>query len=206
MGGQTRYSLIDEQLASRVKVFDERLLLWRPRYVGLKPVDEARDEPVPAANRVLKVVIEELLQHRARAQDALTEIGPDLHRLQADSLSPLSLVLPRYLFRGKRERVLAERQQPFAGTLLATSLVTNCTPDLTIQAAVLEDRVGVGTVIGEYRDLETAATRLLALEAPGAASLKAAFNAGRALTRLCELSRSCEVFLRALVNLTTGPH
>jgi len=200
---QTRYSLLDEQSAALVSEFNERLLLWRPRIATLEPVKNSveptcsLEETIVKKNK-LQAVIDDLIQQRTAAQQSIGQINPNLRRLQADPLSALRSVLPRQLIRGRREQELAEQYQKTHSIVLATSIVTNCAQEDSIEQGVLEERVAIGTMMAEYRDLETNALRIIFLETANVKSLTEALFAGRALTRLCQLNSNCQKMIRTI--------
>ncbi len=204
---RTQHSLLDEQTAPIVSDFNERLLLWRPRIATLEPVtmsgkpEHSIKETIIEKDK-LQAVIDDLIQQRTAAQQVMEYINPKMRRLQADPMSALGSVLPRKLIRGRSEQELIEEYQKTQSIVLATSIVTNCAQEDSIEQGVLEERVAIGTMMAEYRDLETKALRLIFLETANVKSLSEALFAGRALTRLCWLNGKCQKMLQTVFDST----
>ena len=75
--------------------------------------------------------------------------------------------------------------------VMASSLVSNCSPKDVVLSAELGTRVHIETVVAEYRKIENGETRLLLLETPGTLTLRDAQKAGSAITRICQLYKTC---------------
>lgn len=198
---RSSYSLIDEQCAGVVSDFNESILLWRPRYAEITPksLPNLVDFPIDAVSedRILQVQIKTLIENRKIAQLTLSGVTPSLREQQSGVITGLGAFVPRTPARRRREEILVAERKPAQGTLIATSLVTNCPETSEILKGDLDERVGVGTIVAELRHLEKGTTRFLILETAGVSSFDEALTMGRALTRLCELNPNCRKALKS---------
>ena len=186
-----RVSLLDETLAPVVKDLDDQLLLWRPKYSGMKmdEIEVIKQEDIPENIEFhLQSVIDDLLMRRTESRDVLLAIDSDLHKMQRDAMSATSLVLPRSPSYPRKESQLVDEKKLNHSILVATSLVANCHIEDDIKSGQIGDRVYVNTIAAEYINKETSETRWIFLETPGASSINDALKQGRALTRICTLN------------------
>lgn len=201
-GVKQAQTLIDEDLAIYVDNQDHRMLLWRPRYASIEPVelDAIKDMTVlNGSDTKLQQVVDDMLDIRWACQNLDEEYQPRLKRLQADPLSALSMFIPRRSSSLKREQILIdERKEPHA-YILASSLITNSSPRDIIMSSSLRERVFVETIVVYYNTAEEH-QRLLILETPNAESIGDAIKSGKALTRLCELYADCRESVGGALN------
>lgn len=187
-------SLIDEEFAGTITDSDHRFLLWRPRLAGHIEDNIREDEkidPYPDNEESVRVVLDELLQLRWTGQEKDEELRSELRTLQADPLSSLAFIVPRSPGGLRRENKLLEGRKASHAYVLASSLVSNCSPKDIILSVEIGDRVFIETIVAEYRNIEDDAIRLLFLETSGTSSLQAAQKAGFAVTRICQLYKDC---------------
>jgi len=192
--GKRSISYIDEQLSSIISDSDHRFLLWRPRYSDLGLAERDASEVCYSGidnTEAVKKVVEDLILHRWNGQELDEELRPKLRSLQADPLSAIALIIPRSPYGLKREETILAERKEIHSFVLASSLVTNCSPKDIMVSAEISERVFVKTVTAEFRDSSDETMRLLHLETPGSASLKDAQKSGLALTRLCKLYPEC---------------
>lgn len=199
-------SLLDEQCAPLSKEPDERLLLWRPRYVAFPTTMIAEDDSVPLIDDVessLVVILEGITSRRNSAQEREKEMEKKVRRMQSDMRAAVSFLIPRTPAALRREDQTVAERKGVQAVIISSSIVTNCPRTAVIDDAVLGDRVYVGTITAEYRSIEGKSSRWVFLETPGASSMKQATRSGSALTRLCRLNDSCLDRVRGSVN--SGP-
>jgi hypothetical protein len=189
------YSLLDEECAAIVTDPNEQFLLWRPKYATLLPItiDESveNSQDLESDEATLQIAIDAVIKERQMAQFTLSETDPDLRRLQTGVVTAFGAFIPRTASKRHRERELSEDRKSAYSTLIATSLVTNCPEQHTIQRGIMEERVVVTTIIAEYKQITDNSTRYLFLEPSGVKSLEEALENGQALTRLTELNDKC---------------
>jgi len=151
-------------------------------------VNEQEREPTDVSP--VQSVVDEMMERRWKSQEHDDEMNPKLKRLQADPLSAISFLIPRTPGGLRREKaMIEERKEPHA-YILATSLVTNCSPRDIVTSVDVGEAILVETIIATYRSTE-GLSRTLVLETPGTNSMNDAIKAGKALTRLCELYGEC---------------
>jgi len=187
-------SYIDEQLSSSISDSDHRFLLWRPRYSDLGLVEKDTSEVCYSRidnTEAVEKVVEDLIFHRWNGQTLDAELRPKLRSLQADPLSAIALIIPRSPYGLKREETILAERKEIHSFVLASSLVTNCSPKDIMVSAEVSERVFVKTFTAVFRDGSHDTVRLLHLETPGSASLRDAQKSGLALTRLCKLYPEC---------------
>ena len=183
-------SLIDAGLAPLVQDDDHRMLLWRPKYSSSNSiVGDGLREPEIDADAV-QSVIDSMMEKRWLAQEHDEEMKPKLRRLQSDPLSAISIILPRFPGGLRKEQSLIEDRKASHAYILATSLVTNCSPRNIITSADIGSTVLVETIVATY-NVDDGLMQILALETPKTNSFNDAIKTGRALTRLCELYVEC---------------
>lgn len=186
-------SLIDEELAPLIQDSDHRILLWRPKYSNLRTVVNESielEKEFDSNEDSLQTIIDDMMEERWTSQELDEEMRPKLRRLQADPLTTISIILPRSPGGLRKEQVLIDERKASHAYILATSLVTNCSPKDIITSANVGERVLVETIIAIYRANE-GTSRMLAMESPGTNSLNEAVKSGKALTRLCILYGDC---------------
>jgi hypothetical protein len=187
-------SLLDEQSAPQSKEPDERLLLWRPRYVDFPTTMITEDDSEPLIDNVessLVAVLEGIMSRRSSAQEREKEMEKEVQRMQSDMRAAVSFLIPRTPAALRREDQIVAKRKGVQAVIISSSIVTNCPRSVVIEDAVLGDRVYVGTVAAEYRSIEGKSSRWTFLETPGASSMEKAIRSGSALTRLCRLNDSC---------------
>lgn len=183
-------SLIDEDLFSLVQDSSHQMLLWRPKYKDC-PRILSEDEYQSRMNASsLQALVDDIMEKRWQAQEYDEEIAPKLKRLQMDPLGAIAFLLPRTSGGLRKERAIINDRKESHAFILATSLMTNCSPKDIITSTDLGDTILVETIIGKFTT-EAGSSRLLALETPCTNSFSEALKAGRALTRLCELYGDC---------------
>ena len=195
---KTSVSYIDEQLSSYISDPNHRLLLWRPRYAGLRidESDEVDFEIIESTNtKAVERVIDDLIQQRLRGQELDEELRPKLRSLQADPLSAIALIVPRTPYSIQGEKQILEERKESHSFVMASSLVTNCSPKDIMTAVGMGESVYVKTIIAEYRDVSTDGIRILVIETPGSGSLQDARRSGQALNRICDLYPECTELL-----------
>jgi hypothetical protein len=194
------YSLLDEQLASCVIDPNEMILLWRPHYATLPTCHLSEPEKFPrifvANEPTLQNVIHKFTQKRYMAQVTLSTVNSSLRHVQSGIITAFGAFIPRTPARRRQERELVKEKKGLQSFLTASALVTNCPERFLIQQGVLEERIGVQTIIAKYTQIETGSTRYLFLEPPGATSLEKALKNGQALTRIYSLNSKCQKLLR----------
>jgi len=179
---------------------DHRILLWRPKYSNISTITdntielEKKNDPNKDS---VQSVIDDMMEERWTSQELDDELKPKLKRLQADPLSTISIILPRSPGGLRKEQFIIDKRKASHAYILATSLVTNCSPKDIITSADIGERVLVETIIAIFR-ANDGTSRLLALESPGTNSHTEAVKSGMALTRLCKLYGNC----RELVSKT----
>ncbi len=191
---RTSISFIDEQLSSVISDSDHRFLLWRPRYANLRilELEESNEECIECENTdAIQQLIDDLILHRWNGQELDDELRPKLRTLQADPLSAIALIVPRSPYGLRREEAILVERKEVHSFVLASSLVTNCSPKDIMTAGEIGERVFVKTIAAEYHDTSGHDTRLLILETSGTNSLRDAKKSGAALTRICNLYSNC---------------
>ncbi|MBN2229198.1 MAG: hypothetical protein JW779_06350 [Candidatus Thorarchaeota archaeon] len=185
-------SLIDEELIGKVQDQNHRLLLWRPKYATLESADieGVEFEAVYTDVDMMQSIVDDILEQRWYAQTEDDEMGPKLKRMQADPLSAIAVIVPRSPGGLRREQKLIDERMESHAYVLATSLVTNCSPKDIITSAKVGERIYAETVIAEYLKND-GSRRLVIYETPGAKTMNEALKAGHALSRLCELYAEC---------------
>ena len=191
---KTSNSLIDEDFTGYFVDPDHRFLLWRPRLasnIDESIIEDEEPDSYSGNKDAVQEVIDELVRLRWEGQEEDEELRPELRSLQADPLSTIALIVPRSPGGLRREEKILEKRKGSHAYVLASSLVTNCSPRDIILSAEIGERVFVETIVAEYRDPESNATRLLMLETPGTKSLRDAKKAAGASVRICQLYNSC---------------
>lgn len=190
-GRKKAVSFIDEQLSPSIADNDHRFLLWRPRLASFNIEDVNEDHAELDNVESIKQIVDDLILDRWNGQELDDELHPKLRSLQADPLTTITFLVPRSPYGIKREdKILAERNE-IHSFVIASSLVTNCSPKDIMLSAEVEDRVFVETVSAQYRSTTDDSQRTLYLETPGSNSLQDALKSGRALTRICDLYPDC---------------
>jgi hypothetical protein len=192
--GKTSIALIDEDFAGLITDTDHMFLLWRPRLVELLKEGINDDEEIdqyPGNEKAVQEVLDELIRLRWRGQERDEDLKPKLRSLQADPLSAIAFIVPRSPGGIRREEKLLGELGDSHAYVLASSLVTNSSPRDVILSCEIGERVYVETIVAEYRNIESNATRLLLLETPGTSSLREAKKKAGALMRICQLYESC---------------
>jgi len=188
-------SLIDEELATVLNIFEETILLWRPRYANLAQEDiNSRYQDVNGYSEKkesLQAIIADFLSIRKSAQDNLSELKDDIVNMQSSWKSTASLLLPRSPSALMKQEELDKAKRYSDGILRATSLVMNCSDSSSVDSAVVGERVFVETTLIEFYSLENKSRRIVALESPSAEDIHDAQSKGRALTRLLEINETC---------------
>ncbi len=186
--------MIDEDLAGSITDVDHRFLLWRPRLVNLNEesiTEERKRNQYSGKEESVQEVIDEIVRLRLKGQEKDEELRPKIRSLQADPLSSIAFIVPRSPGGIRREEKLLDERKWSHAYVMASSLVSNCSPKDVISSAELGTRVYVETVVAEYRKIENNETRLLILETPRTSTLRDAQKAGSALTRICQLYKTC---------------
>ena len=196
---KTTSTLIDEDFAGLVSDTDHMFLLWRPRltkiFEGTTNEDEELNQYVDN-EKAVRAVLDELIRLRWKGQERDDELRPKLRSLQADPLSAIAFIIPRSPGGIRREeKILGELGDSHA-YVLASSLVTNCSPRDVILSYEIGERVYVETIVAEYRNIENNETRLLLLETSGTKSLREAKKVAGALLRVCQLYEPCYIRIR----------
>lgn len=187
-------SYVDEQLSSSISDSDRRFLLWRPRYANLRIIETDASEVGHSEidnTEAVKKVVDDLILHRWNGQELDEELRPKLRSLQADPLSAIALIIPRSPYGLKREETIIAERKEIHSFVLASSLVTNCSPKDIMISAEIGERVFVKTIVAEFHDISNDNMRVLLLETPGSESLRDAQKSGFALTRICGLYPEC---------------
>ncbi|GAH88531.1 unnamed protein product, partial [marine sediment metagenome] len=156
-------SLIDEDLAGNIKDEDHRFLLWRPRLANLleKNIYEVEEsDQYPDNEEAVQEVLDELIRLRWKGQEEDDELKPQLRSLQADPLSVIAFIIPRSPGGLRREEKILDKRKSSHAYVIASSLVTNCSPRDIMMSADIGDRIYIETIVAEYRNLESNATRL----------------------------------------------
>ncbi|MHA2024806.1 MAG: hypothetical protein ACW98U_02800 [Candidatus Thorarchaeota archaeon] len=191
---KTTSSLIDEDFAGFINDPDHKFLLWRPRLASIYEesiVEDEEPDEYPGNVKAVQEILDELVSLRWKAQEEDDELRPKLRSLQADPLSTIALIVPRSPGGLRREEEILEKRKGTHAYVLASSLVTNCSPRDIILSAEIGERAYVETIAAEYRDIESNTTRVLILETPGTKSFLDAKKAARASVRICQLYDSC---------------
>ena len=183
-------SLIDEDLFSLVQDSNHQMLLWRPIYKDCPRISSEDEYQSTMDGHALQTLVDEIMEKRWQAQEFDEEIAPKLKRLQVDPLGAIAILLPRTSGGLRKEQAIIDDRKESHAYILATSLLTNCSPKDIITSADLGETVLIETIIGIYTTKE-GSSRLLALETPCTNSFSAALKAGKALTRLCDLYGGC---------------
>jgi hypothetical protein len=183
-------SLIDETLFPLVPDGSHQMLLWRPKYKDCPRITSEEEYYSKIDEHTLQSFVESILEKRWQAQEFDEEIQPKLKRLQLDPLSTVAFLLPRTPGGLRREQAIIDDRKESHAFILATSLLTNCSPKDIITSVDLGETVLVETIIGIYESKD-GSSRLLALETPCTKSFSDALKAGKALTRLCDLYGEC---------------
>ena len=187
-------SVIDEDLTRSITDIDHRFLLWRPRVVNLNEesiTEERKGNQYSGNEESVQEVIDEMVRLRLKGQEKDDELRLKIRSLQADPLSSIAFIVPRSPGGIRREEKLLDERKWSHAYVMASSLVSNCSPKDVILSAEIGNRVYVETVVAEYRKIENDETRLLILETPGTSSLRDAQKTGSALTRICQLYKTC---------------
>ncbi len=186
--------MIDEVLTGSITDPDHRFLLWRPRLVNLNEesfTEEMEENQYSGLEESVQEVVDEMVQLRLKGQEKDDEMRLKIRSLQADPLSSIAFIVPRLPGGIRREEKLLDERKWSHAYVIASSLVSNCSPKEVILSAELGTRVYVETVVAEYRKIENDETRLLIIETPGTSTLRDAQKAGSALTRICQLYKTC---------------
>jgi len=183
-------TLIDEELFPHIADENHQMLLWRPKYIDGNFISEDLDYESNADEEALQSIIDAIMEKRWKSQEYDDEIRPKLKRLQMDPLGAIAFLIPRTAGGLRKEQAIIDDSKESRAYILATSLLTNCSPKDIIISADLGETVLIETVIAEYGS-QSDSSRLLALETPGTNSFDEAIKAGKALTRLCELYGEC---------------
>ena len=187
-------SMIDEDLAGSITDVDHRFLLWRPRLENLNEesfTEERKRNQYSGKEESVQEVIDEMVRLRLKGQEKDEELRPKIRSLQADPLSSIAFIVPRSPGGIRREEKLLDERKWSHAYVMASSLVSNCSPKDVVLSAELGTRVHIETVVAEYRKIENGETRLLLLETPGTLTLRDAQKAGSAITRICQLYKTC---------------
>jgi hypothetical protein len=187
---KTSVSFIDEQLSSIISDSDHRFLLWRPRYANLETIELEENEVAYTEidnTEAVENVVNDLMRERWTGQELDEELRPKLRSLQADPLTSIALIVPRSPHGLKREEAILVERSEVHSFVLASSLVTNCSPKDIMLSAVITEQVFVKTIVAKYRANSDKNLRLLFLEISGSSSLRDAKKSGLALTRICQL-------------------
>jgi hypothetical protein len=188
-------SLIDDECASISMDFEERLLLWRPRYVNLAqeempfefPKEKASDEKVKS----VQVAVEELIKERKTAQEQLAELQPKITKIHEGWRSTASLFLPRSPSSIMKDEDIAKMKRSKDAVVRASSLVIGCPDTASVESATIGDSILVATTLIKFSSIDDNSMRILVLENPSAQDLEDALSKGRALTRLIEINEKC---------------
>ena len=183
-------SLIDEDLFHLVEDSNHQMLLWRPKYKDCPRISSEDEYPSKIDGHALQALIDDIMEKRWQAQEFDEEIKPKLKRLQLDPLSTIAFLLPRTPGGLRKEQAIIDDRKESHSFILATSLLTNCSPKDIITSADLGETVLVQTIIGIYTS-DDGPSRVLTLETPCTKSFSEAMKAGKALTRLCDLYGEC---------------
>ncbi|MGY5857969.1 MAG: hypothetical protein RTU63_01270 [Candidatus Thorarchaeota archaeon] len=183
-------SLIDENLFPLVQDSNHQMLLWRPKYNDCPRISSEDEYPSRIDVNTLQALVDDIMEKRWQAQEFDEEIKPKLKRMQLDPLSTIAFLLPRTPGGLRKEQAIIDDRKESHSFILATSLLTNCSPKDIITSADLGETVLVETIIGIYKS-DDGSSRLLALETPCTKSFSDALKAGKALTRLCDLYGEC---------------
>ena len=198
-GNLISMSLIDEELATVLNIFEETILLWRPRYANLAQEDTTLGDQdarrYSEKKESLQAIIADFLGVRKTAQDNLSELKDDIANMQSSWKSTASLLLPRSPSALMKHEELDKAKRYSDGILRATSLVMNCSDSSSVDSAVVGERVFVETTLIEFYSLENKSKRIVALENPSAENIDDARSKGRALTRLLEINEICREML-----------
>ncbi len=198
-GESVSRSLIDEEFISITMNFEERLLLWRPRYVDLTeeessfkfPVKKVSDEKVKALHNA----VEELISQRKTAQEQLDDLQPEISKIQDGWKSVASLFLPRSPSSIMKQEDIARMKRSKDAVVRASSLVIGCLDTSFIESATIGDSILVATTLIKFSSYDNESVRLLALENPSAQNIEDAVSKGRPLTRLMEINEKCRQIL-----------
>ena len=199
-------SLIDEELASLTKGFEEALLLWRPRYVDLAegeiPFEYSQERIETESTNFLQSVVDECISERRTAQEKLSELREEITKIQNEWRSTSTLFLPRSHSKMRNHEKIIEIKRSLDGVIKASSLVTNCPETSIVEYAEESHCILVKTILIKFKTSSNESTRLLALENPSAENIDDALSKGRALTRLLEINEKCkEIFLKRMFNI-----
>ncbi|MFW9958629.1 MAG: WXG100 family type VII secretion target [Candidatus Odinarchaeota archaeon] len=186
-------SLLDEEFASIVKDFEERLLLWRPRYINL--VEEEASFEFPARKTIneeaLRAVAQELINTRKKAQENLADLQTEIAKTQNAWKSAASFLLPRTPSSIMKQEDIAGMKRSEDAVIRASSLLIGCSDDSVIESAKIGDYILVATILIRFSSNNDESTRILALENPSAENFEDALSKGRALTRLMDINEKC---------------
>jgi hypothetical protein len=201
------YTYLDEQFAGKVTDPVEQLLLWRPKYADLSPVMfggvSDKNFPPSSNSATLQELISKVLEDWQMAQVTMSSLTPVLRETQSGIDIALSAFLPRTPSRRRRERELVEDRKRSHALMMALSMMLNCPNHYVIQEGILENRIRVGTVFGEYEHLEDHSKRYLVLETAGARTVTETLKNGRALTRLLKLNHNCEIIIQESIQFSS---
>jgi len=188
-----KVSIIDEEFAPLIQDSDHRILLWRPKYSNLSTITDDSielEKKIEVNEESVQSVIDDMMEERWTSQELDDELKPKLKRLQVDPLTTISILIPRFPGGLRKEQSIIDERKASHAYILATSLVTNCSPRDIITSADIGERILVETIIAIFR-ANDGTSRLLALESPGTNSDNEAVKSGMALTRLCKLYGNC---------------
>jgi len=183
-------SFIDEELFPYVSDPNYQMLLWRPKYSDVTSVSQEMEYESSIDEKALQNIIDEMMERRWQSQEHNDELRPKLKRLQLDPLSAVTFLVPRTPGGIRKEQAIIDDRKESHAYILATSLLTNTSPNDIIISSNLGETALIETIIAKYIS-EDETSRLLVLETPGTKSINDTVKAGRALTRLCELYGDC---------------
>jgi len=190
-------SLLDVEMASMVEILEERLLLWRPLYVGLTKEDTPFEFSTNTIKQEdLEIVLNEMISIRKEACIELDELKNEFGSAQDGwKSSTMSLFVPRTPSSLRKQEKIADAKRTVEGVVKAISLVTNCPLESKIESARMGEYVLVQTTFLRFIINEDGSMRILVLENPSSEDIKEALMKGRALTRLLELNKGCSDYI-----------
>jgi len=186
-------SLLDEEFASIVKDFEERLLLWRPRYINLVKEEASFEFPGIKTNNeeALRFVAEELINTRKKAQENLLSLQTEIAKTQNAWKSTASLFLPRTPSSIMKQEDIARMKRSEDAVIRASSLLIGCSDYSVIESVKIGDSILVATILIRFSSHNGESNRILVLENASAENFEDALSKGRALTRLLDINEKC---------------
>lgn len=184
-------SLIDEELSGLTIDFNEHILLWRPLYFELTHSIDHESETAADNSSNVQDIVDNIVDIRLNTHQDLQDFEPQMRDVKVNWRSTTSLLVPRTPSSLKKQEEVEDHQRMMIGILTATSIIMNCKNEDRIEFGKIGESIYVETAVLRYARIDTTSTRIVALEFPNIDTIREAERAGRALTRLCSINKSC---------------